>query len=349
MPTSAHPTRDSATAPRNRHARVSAFRAFGIVAVAGLQLAGASAAEVPKSETTGTPDIEVIEAKLDSGRLQIAGYAKRTATIRVEGTTFKARADPGKTFIFNLAFRTSDCRVTLTTDTGSLTVPVRGCARGTQAQGKWAPGADYREGDVVTFRDSAWVAQRANSGSRPTGGDAKADGDWAIYAEGGAKGLAGRQGAAGPKGVRGERGPEGPVGRRGPRGPQGDDGESGAPGGQGPQGMSGVYAGAHVLTRVCESQAEATDYESEDYPACIVACPAGETAVTGWGYTVSEGSFGGIDDPRLVNNEWYDGDFDGQYVVSVEVFSLSDAATVAIACVPEIESPVTPVPRFDDP
>lgn len=326
----------------------AALRCAAAVACLLVTFATAEAESIVAGKETGTPGIKVLDATQSNGRLQIQGYATRAALVRVQGTSMKVKAGPGKTFAFNLAYRTSDCSVTLATETGTLTVPVKGCTSGSQPRGRWSASADYQSGDVVIFQKQAWIALRDNTGSQPGGGSqsAAAAADWKVYAKGGDKGAAGKPG---PRGAQGSQGNAGPVG---PRGPVGRDGQDGAAGSQGPVGAAGprgnpgVLSEIHIRKKVCPTQSDGAYYPDENYDyVCIIACPLGETAITGWEWNISEGDYAAVTDPQLLNGTRFDGDFEGRFVVYSWLYDSYVRASVAIACSPEIESPITPLPN----
>lgn len=323
--------------------------------VAALSAQAVHAATTPRIGTilSGDPRIEVLSAALSAGRLQINGYATDSTLLRVQGTTFRLAVAPGRTFAVNLAFRTADCRVVLITDTGSLSVPLGNCAAGNAPRGAWSATTPYGAGDLVLFQGTAYVALLANEGKRPDlfssspGSNAPAPAAvayWDVFAEGGDRGPAGPAGPRGATGIAGLRGPTGYDGDPGLQGPDGD------PGGRGPTGFTGapgIYATAHIVSEQCLDDGYAfsvpDSYYQMDRYYCVAACPSGETAVTGWGAFYSEGTYGSAITPEVFDADAIGGgpQFDGLYVASdYSYYPLSELIVVAIACVPEIPSPL---------
>src|SRR5688572_27209406 len=76
----------------------------------------------------GTPGLTVKIATIAAGRLMILGTAARPGVnVGIHGTTLRAVADAQRAFRFEVSYRTPDCRVRLTTPTGSLAVLISDC------------------------------------------------------------------------------------------------------------------------------------------------------------------------------------------------------------------------------
>lgn len=75
-------------------------------------------------------------------------------------------------------------------------------------RGEWSQDEKYGEGEVVTFQQSAYVAERESGGTSPDP-DCSKDCDWSLLT---------LQGPQGPEGPRGSAGPQGPAGAQGPPG-----------------------------------------------------------------------------------------------------------------------------------
>jgi hypothetical protein len=79
-------------------------------------------------------------------------------------------------------------------------------------RGEWSQDERYAEGEVVTFRESAYVAERENGGQSPDP-DCSEDCVWSLLTLQGPQGPEGPRGAAGPQGTAGPQGPPGnPLG-----------------------------------------------------------------------------------------------------------------------------------------
>lgn len=331
------------------------LRLFGMAffAAAAALLPGRTAAAATQTAaviSTGDPNIEVLSATLAAGRVQVKGFATESALLRVQGTAFRQLVDPGRTFSINLSFRTPDCRIILITGTGSLSVPLGNCAAGTSPRGPWSATAIYSRGDVVTFGGTAYAANLSNQAKRPdlfssTQGSVTiaAVEYWRVIAEGGDQGLAGPAGTRGATGLPGLRGPKGVTGDAGAQGPDGD------PGARGPTGFTGtpgIYSGAHIVSEECDEPESYTfsyidGFFETEYYYCVAACPAGETGVAGWESWYSEGAFASVVSPRIFGSVENGEEFAGRYAVSDwTAHPDPEAFQVAIACVPEIDSPL---------
>lgn len=339
--------------PLNHQFRVAALALALLAPLA--HAANNSAAGDISLPLSGTPSIEIFSAVLEAGRLQIVGYASTGTIVTIQDTTFRVRADPGRTFTFNIPYRTSSCQVVLVTSTGTLSAPVDNCAPGTLAQGPWSATTPYQSGDIVTFQGDAWVALVANQGKRPDlyGGSVQtpnttspraATDFWDVYAEGGAAGLPGGAGPRGPVGAVGDDGLRGPTGPKGLAGDQGADGTPGTPGSPGSPGAPGIYADAHIVTKTCDRGG--FNYTDDSSVYCIAACPSGETGVTGWYAANPEGWITKVVNPRLISDD-FGATFEDRYVV-FEFDNEGNAenfyATMAIACIPDIPPPIPPPP-----
>jgi hypothetical protein len=264
-------------------------------------------ANTPISEPlAGTPNIVILSASLGAGRMQITGYATQSAYVTIQGTAFQTFAVPGRIFSFNLAYRTSNCVVVLVTNTGTLASPVSNCTAGTMARGAWSATTSYQPGDLVLFQGTSWVALLDNQGKPPN-----------VYSASGSPAAAmpnavvaywavyAKGGDPGARGLTGATGAQGPQGPVGTRGPLGYQGPPGPPGDDGDP-----------------------------------------TAVTGWSISNAEGWYYGskkVVDP-LIAEDQLGGDFGGRYVVydwdnDAEGFY----ASMAIACIPGIDSPIPPI------
>jgi len=87
-------------------------------------------------------------------------------------------------------------------------------------RGAWSSTISYLPGDVVTdgYVVSSYVALTPNTGFEPTVDIVRGGGNWAVFAQAGAQGLAG---PAGPQGLSGQAGTPGATGPTGPQGPAG--------------------------------------------------------------------------------------------------------------------------------
>jgi hypothetical protein len=180
-------------------------------------------------------------AVIQAGKLVIQGTASASGVqVRITGTQFAAVADSQRKFVFEIVYRTPDCRVNLATATGSMDVVIGGCAPGVIPRGPWAGTARYSGGDLVLFGGTTYRALRANLRKRPDLNTA----DWQVFA---ARGASGPQGPSGDAGPAGAQGPAGPAGGAGPQGPQGPQGPEGAPGPQGPQGPQGIPGSTGIV------------------------------------------------------------------------------------------------------
>jgi len=80
------------------------------------------------TSTTGTPGLTIGTAAIIAGKLVIVGTASSPGIeVEIDGTSFKATANSKKLFGFNVDYRTPDCRLTLTTNTGSLQLMIGMC------------------------------------------------------------------------------------------------------------------------------------------------------------------------------------------------------------------------------
>ena len=240
---------------------------FAIFAAEGAR----SAAEGRAANEAGlTIDLVAIAA----GRLVITGStAKRDMKVTIVGTDFSTRSAADKSFRFEVAYRTPDCWVTLSTKTGAVDLLVSDCGpQGVRVRGAWANGAQYAADDLVTFAGSSWVARRPNKGKRP---DLNAD-HWLTLA---ARGPRGKRGEAGLEGGTGPEGPEGPRGRKGPRGNQGPEGPQGDPGPPGPAG-DGAFADVVASETLCTPAGGY--YVAGGTYYCIAHCGGDEVGLVGY-------------------------------------------------------------------
>jgi hypothetical protein len=75
-------------------------------------------------------------------------------------------------------------------------------------RGEWSQDERYAEGEVVTFREAAYVAERESGGQSPDP-DCSEDCTWSRLTLPGPQGPEGPRGAAGPQGPAGAQGPPG--------------------------------------------------------------------------------------------------------------------------------------------
>jgi hypothetical protein len=221
-----------------------ACRAFGIpeririIAVLLMPLVG--------FEGASAADITVASAKIEAGRLIVAGTtATARMQVRLDGKTaaaFNVVSDANRVFGFNLVYRPDDCMVTLqkvtsTTVGAPLNALVASCGpRGLFPRGAWASGTSYLTDDLVTWLGSSWRARTISLGKSPSSNPTH----WEKFASKGDTGASGPPGVQGPAGPTGPRGPTGATGPAGPTGPQGPTGEQGPEGQQGEPGATGI-------------------------------------------------------------------------------------------------------------
>jgi len=110
---------------------------------------------------------------------------------------------------------------------------------GLSYQGRYAPGTNYKVGDVVLWSGTSYASLVAsNHGNTPD----LSQGQWGVLSAQGPVGGVGAQGSQGGAGPQGLPGSVGPPGERGPQGLQGISGQAGAqgiPGTSGGQGLQG--------------------------------------------------------------------------------------------------------------
>jgi hypothetical protein len=165
--------------------------------------------------TTGTPGITIATAAIVGGRLSIVGAASSPGiVVGIEGTNFTATANAQKLFSFYVDYRTPDCRIRLTTNTGSLGLMIGMC-------GPEGPAGEPGPQGIMG----------------PTG----PQGNPGPQGPQGAPGLTGAQGPVGPQGEQGLEGPQGPAGPQGPQGAQGIPGSSG---------LAATYTGWDVYSEI---------------------------------------------------------------------------------------------------
>jgi len=179
-------------------------------------------------------------ATISAGRLVILGTARTPgALVKIDGTTLSAVADAQKVFRFDVNYRTPDCRLTLGTHAGKVSILIGECGpMGVVPRGAWVSNRSYVPNDLVYDGGSTYRALRSNANRRPVTSVA----DWQMFASHGAAGPAGPKGQAGAQGVQGvagAAGPQGPQGDPGVDGAQGPVGPAGADGAQGPVGAAG--------------------------------------------------------------------------------------------------------------
>jgi hypothetical protein len=298
------------------------------------------------SEAIAAANLTIQTATIQSGRLIIAGTAAATGTVvKIDGTTFQAIANAQKQFAFNVAYRTPDCIIVLTSPTGALRVLIERCAPGVFSRGNWISTVQYQRGDLVSLGGWKWLALRANIGKQP--GAQTSSLDWQLFAS---RGSAGPQGVAGPTGVQGVQGAQGVQGNQGVQGipgPVGNPGSQGIPGSPGSPGNSGIFLGATIVTKTCTLE-ETYDYEDtyNDILYCIAACPVDKAAVTGWSENpFSEGGDPATRDPFFEDSDTFGEAFQNRFLVaegaSDEGAGVADV-TVAIMCLPNVANPIPP-------
>lgn len=280
-------------------------------------------------------ELAIQTATIQSGRLLIVGQAPVGTSIAIKGTSIQTVADAQGTFRFNPVYRTPSCIIVLTSGPDSLSVLIDKCAPGILQRGNWAQAVQYFSGDLVQHAGSTWVALRDNTNKQPGLGATTAD--WRVFA---ARGPVGPAGPTGPRGLQGAQGARGLKGDDGPGGPAGDDGATGPRGFVGAAGASGIFAGAEVRTKTCDSLGDYNGYY------CVIACDEGDAAVTGWSNNPnSEGNAEGVDAPDLAfTDDDFGGGFFGSFVVAEYVGDpeTADDVTVAIMCLPNVASPIVP-------
>ena len=181
------------------------------------------------TSTTGTPRLTIATAAIIVGKLVIVGKASSPGiVVGIEGTDFTDTANAEKLFSFNVDYRTPDCRVTLTTNTGSLELMIGMCG----PQGERGP-------------------EGAQGIMGPTGpqGERGPPGETGAQGPQGETGPRGEVGAAGPPGSQGPAGPAGETGPQGPQGPAGTEGPAGPPGPIGPEGPAAARTFARSENR----------------------------------------------------------------------------------------------------
>jgi len=199
-------------------------------------LASAAIAGAATRSVVGTPGLSVKTVALTGGKLVITGTAASAGTIvKIQNTAFRDTADAQKAFSFEVDHRSPDCRVTLETGTGSLTLLISDCGPGVMPRGAWSSTTRFMIGDLAFHSGSTWRALRNNLGRRPDFNLL----DWQLFAARGSVGPAGVRGERGAAGAIGATGPSGPSGATGSQGPQGAAGDQGPPGPQGPTGPQG--------------------------------------------------------------------------------------------------------------
>lgn len=280
-------------------------------------------------------NLTIQTATLQSGRLLIAGTGPAGTLVTILGTSFQSRANTSGVFRFDIVYRTPSCIIPLVSGADVLSVLIDRCAPGVVNRGAWAATPQYLAGDLVQHAGSTWFAVRANKNKQP--GLAATIADWRVFA---ARGPVGPTGPTGPRGLQGALGPRGLQGDDGPAGPPGDDGAPGPRGFTGAAGASGIFAGAVVRSKTCDSP------DDFDGAYCVVACDEGDAAVTGWSDNPnSQGNARGVDPPDFaMSDNSYGGGFLGSFVVAeyVDDTETADPVTVAIMCLPNVDSPLVP-------
>ena len=190
------------------------------------------------TSTTGTPRVAIATAAIIAGKLVIVGRASSPGiVVGIEGTDFTDTANAEKLFSFNIDYRTPDCRVTLTTNTGSLELMIGMCG----PQGERGP-----EGAQGIMGPTGPQGERGPPGEMGARGEVGVAGPQGPQGEPGPRGEAG---VAGPQGLQGPAGPAGETGTQGPQGPAGTEGPAGPPGPIGPEGPAAARTFARSENR----------------------------------------------------------------------------------------------------
>jgi hypothetical protein len=134
------------------------------------------------------PDVTVTEAKIEAGRLVIAGKASVPGmTLRVDGklaSDFTASASPlDRRFRFSLVYLPRDCIVDLQRVMpngmlkASTSLVIANCApSGLSPRGNWNGKLVYDSNDLVSFQGGSWLATRENVNRKPG-----TTGDWQLF------------------------------------------------------------------------------------------------------------------------------------------------------------------------
>lgn len=118
---------------RHRSIALTLFCAgsFAPILFGGISACSAQAAQPEQAQIVaraGQPVIVVDVAAIAAGRLVISGKTNLPGrTVTIKNTRFSTKSDAAKRFRFNLFYRPADCRVTLTADTGELTLLLGDC------------------------------------------------------------------------------------------------------------------------------------------------------------------------------------------------------------------------------
>ena len=139
------------------------------------------------------PDITITNAKIQAGKLVVAGTTTSgKMKVRLEGqtgATFNVVSNATtRAFAFSIVYHPSDCVVILQKVNANNTLGpavaavVADCGpRGLFPRGAWGPNNAYLTNDVVTSMGSTWRAKRENSGKPP----ATSAADWEVLASSG--------------------------------------------------------------------------------------------------------------------------------------------------------------------
>ena len=169
--------------------------AFEYLAVSSLALFLSS----PPDGLGATSDTVVSDAKIEAGRLIVAGKAAFPGmSLRLDGKAadgFTVSVAADRNFSFSLVYLPKDCIVDLqrVMPNGGLgasnSLVVANCApAGLSPRGSWNPRLVYDANDLVSYRGGSWLGQRENLNQRPGTGAG-----WQLFAE---KGEAGGESAA---------------------------------------------------------------------------------------------------------------------------------------------------------
>jgi hypothetical protein len=164
--------------------------------------------------TAAGPDVLVTDAKIEAGKLVIAGKtAVPGMRVRLNGRSqadFNTTSGRDRTFRFDLVYLPKDCMVSLQKVQGSklggeTDAVIANCAPSAiTARGPWDKKESYDGLDLVSHGGAAWLATRNRANGEPG-----KSGDWQLFAAGGTDGKTGSSGAGGSALLAGTRG--GPV------------------------------------------------------------------------------------------------------------------------------------------
>ena len=152
--------------------------------------------------TAAGPDVVVTDAKIEAGKLVIAGKTAAAGTrVRLDGRTqadFNTTSAGDGTFKLSLVYLPKDCIVSLQKVQGSqlgaaTDAVIANCApSGLTARGEWNEKTSYEGLDLVSHGGSSWLATRDKAKGQP--GRSR---DWQLFAAGVPDGKTGSRGADG--------------------------------------------------------------------------------------------------------------------------------------------------------